>query len=58
MKQLHREWVRAGSDVVTTFTFYSSDDKLELGDKSVRDNFSVSKPWPIVLFSGQTCALT
>lgn len=44
MKQLQREWVRAGSDVVTTFTFYSSDDKLALGDESVRKNFTVSKP--------------
>lgn len=58
MKQLQREWVRAGSDVVTTFTFYSSDDKLALGDESVRKNFTVSKPKPIVLFTGQTCALT
>lgn len=52
MKQLHREWVRAGSDVVQTFTFYSSDDKLALADKSVRDNFTVSKPQPIVVLSG------
>ncbi|XP_050714848.1 betaine--homocysteine S-methyltransferase 1-like [Eriocheir sinensis] len=40
VKQLQREWVRAGSDVVTTFTFYSSDDKLALGDESVRKNFT------------------
>ncbi|KAJ8024009.1 Betaine--homocysteine S-methyltransferase 1 [Holothuria leucospilota] len=28
VKQLHREFLRAGSDVMQTFTFYSSDDKL------------------------------
>ncbi|XP_070543173.1 betaine--homocysteine S-methyltransferase 1-like isoform X2 [Ptychodera flava] len=27
--QLHREFLRAGSDVMQTFTFYASDDKLE-----------------------------
>merc|ERR1719265_787622 len=26
--QLHKEFVRAGSDVCQTFTFYASDDKL------------------------------
>jgi len=29
VKQLHREFVRAGSDVMQTFTFYASDDKLK-----------------------------
>jgi len=28
VKQLHREFVNAGSDVCQTFTFYASDDKL------------------------------
>ncbi|XP_071834199.1 betaine--homocysteine S-methyltransferase 1-like [Apostichopus japonicus] len=28
VKQLHRDYLRAGSDVMQTFTFYSSDDKL------------------------------
>ena len=27
--QLHREFLRAGSDVMQTFTFYASDDKLK-----------------------------
>ena len=27
--QLHREFLRAGSDVMQAFTFYASDDKLE-----------------------------
>jgi betaine-homocysteine S-methyltransferase len=29
VKQLHREFMRAGSDVMQTFTFYASDDKLK-----------------------------
>jgi len=29
VKQLHREFLRAGSDVMQTFTFYASEDKLE-----------------------------
>eukprot|EP00662_Eupelagonemidae_sp_cell21_P049692 gene49692-29516_t len=29
VKQLHREFLRAGSDVLQTFTFYASEDKLE-----------------------------
>ncbi|XP_068995202.1 betaine--homocysteine S-methyltransferase 1-like [Embiotoca jacksoni] len=28
VRQLHREFLRAGSNVMQTFTFYSSDDKL------------------------------
>uniref|UniRef100_A0A8C9S0Y5 Betaine--homocysteine S-methyltransferase n=1 Tax=Scleropages formosus TaxID=113540 RepID=A0A8C9S0Y5_SCLFO len=29
VRQLHREFLRAGSNVMQTFTFYASDDKLE-----------------------------
>jgi len=29
VKQLHREFARAGSDVMQTFTFYASEDKLD-----------------------------
>jgi len=29
VKQLHREFLRAGADVMQTLTFYASDDKLE-----------------------------
>ncbi|RDD45142.1 Betaine--homocysteine S-methyltransferase 1 [Trichoplax sp. H2] len=29
VKQLHREFLRAGSDVMQCFTFYASEDKLE-----------------------------
>ncbi|XP_029915138.1 betaine--homocysteine S-methyltransferase 1-like [Myripristis murdjan] len=28
--QLHREFLRAGADVMQTFTFYSSEDKLKI----------------------------
>ncbi|XP_076126130.1 betaine--homocysteine S-methyltransferase 1-like [Alosa pseudoharengus] len=30
VRQIHREFLRAGANVIQTFTFYSSDDKLEL----------------------------
>ncbi|KAG5281602.1 hypothetical protein AALO_G00074200 [Alosa alosa] len=30
VRQLHREFLRAGADVMQTYTFYSSDDKLDL----------------------------
>ena len=29
VKQLHREFLRAGADVMQAFTFYASEDKLE-----------------------------
>ena len=29
VRQLHREFLRAGADVMQTFTFYASDDKLQ-----------------------------
>ena len=28
VKQLHKEFFRAGSDVIQAFTFYASDDKM------------------------------
>ncbi len=33
MRQLHREFLRAGSDVLQAFTFYASEDRLELNSK-------------------------
>lgn len=30
VRQLHREFLRAGANVIQTFTFYCSEDKLEL----------------------------
>lgn len=32
VRQLHREFLRAGSNVLQTFTFYCSEDKLEMSD--------------------------
>lgn len=45
VKQLHREFLRAGADVMQAFTFYASDDKLanrghnavQIGCKQVND---------------------
>ncbi|XP_048874626.1 betaine--homocysteine S-methyltransferase 1 [Brienomyrus brachyistius] len=36
VRQLHREFLRAGSNVMQTFTFYASDDKLENRGNVVR----------------------
>ena len=30
VRQLHREFLRAGANVIQTFTFYCSEDKLEI----------------------------
>ena len=30
MRQLHREFQRAGADVLQTLTFYASDEKLQI----------------------------
>nr|XP_006814173.1 PREDICTED: betaine--homocysteine S-methyltransferase 1-like [Saccoglossus kowalevskii] len=41
VRQLSREFVRAGADVVQAFTFYSTDDKLEhkgVSDRSVSED--------------------
>ena len=38
VRQLHREFLRAGADVMQTFTFYASDDKLRnRGNKASED---------------------
>jgi len=44
VRQLHREFLRAGADVMQTFTFYASEDKLEnRGNKTVEHGvFSVN----------------
>ncbi|XP_072043049.1 betaine--homocysteine S-methyltransferase 1-like, partial [Amphiura filiformis] len=36
VRQLHREYLRAGADVVQTFTFYCSDDKIQY-DRNATD---------------------
>uniref|UniRef100_A0A4W5MEL6 Betaine-homocysteine methyltransferase n=1 Tax=Hucho hucho TaxID=62062 RepID=A0A4W5MEL6_9TELE len=38
VRQLHREFLRAGSNVMQTFTFYASDDKLENRGNAQRFN--------------------
>ena len=42
VRQLHREFLRAGSDVMQAFTFYASDDKLENRGNEAQAKFSVS----------------
>lgn len=43
VRQLHREFLRAGSNVMQTFTFYASEDKLENRGNYVAEKISVSK---------------
>jgi hypothetical protein len=44
VRQLHREFLRAGSNVMQTFTFYASEDKLENRGNYVAEKISVSTP--------------
>ena len=46
VKQLHREFLRAGADVMQAFTFYASDDKLKNRGNQASSQYTVS-----VLFS-------
>lgn len=41
MRQLHREFLRAGSDIMQAFTFYASDDKLENRGNEAQSKYSV-----------------
>lgn len=41
--QLHREFLRAGSDVMQTFTFYASEDKLENRGNEAQQKHSSAK---------------
>ena len=43
VKGLHREFLRAGSDVMQTFTFYASDDKLCNRGNQAGVKFTVSR---------------
>ena len=38
VKQLHREFMRAGSDVVQTFTFYANEDTMSYKAKAKDNN--------------------
>lgn len=46
MQQLHREFLRAGANVMQTFTFYASDDKLENRGNKVTYTVSGTEPVP------------
>ncbi len=37
---LHREFLRAGSDVMQAFTFYASDDKLDNRGNTAGEKYS------------------
>uniref|UniRef100_A0A5F9CPN4 Betaine--homocysteine S-methyltransferase n=1 Tax=Oryctolagus cuniculus TaxID=9986 RepID=A0A5F9CPN4_RABIT len=43
VRQLHREFLRAGSNVMQTFTFYASEDKLENRGNYVAEKLSGQK---------------
>lgn len=40
--QLHREFLRAGADVMQAFTFYASDDKLANRGNEAQNKHTVS----------------
>ena len=42
VKQLHREFLRAGSTVMQTFTFYASEDKLDNRGNECASKYGVS----------------
>ena len=42
VKQLHREFLKAGSDVMQTFTFYASEDKLNNRGNDASEVFGVN----------------
>eukprot|EP01084_Bolivina_argentea_P119202 211369_1 len=42
VKQLHREFARSGSDVMQTFTFYASEDKLENRGNYAAESFGTN----------------
>ena len=43
VKGLHREFLRAGANVMQTFTFYASEDKLENRGNYAASKFGVSE---------------
>ena len=42
VRQLHREFLRAGADVMQTFTFYASDSKLGNRGNTASEKIGVS----------------
>lgn len=51
MKQLHREFLRAGSDVLQAFTFYASEDKLQNRGNKAGQQHSVNFVYVLVTCS-------
>ncbi len=43
VKQLHREFLRSGSDVMQTFTFYCSEDKLDNRGHNMGKKYGVNE---------------
>jgi len=41
VRELHREFLRSGADVMQALTFYASDDKLENRGNSARIMYTV-----------------
>lgn len=53
VRQLHREFLRAGADVMQTFTFYCSEDKLEISGNVT--NITVSKKSTLTVIRHSPC---
>lgn len=51
VRQLHSEFLRAGSTVMQTFTFYASEDKLENRGNEAASKFGVSYNLHSLMFS-------
>ena len=54
VKQLHREFLRAGADVMQAFTFYASDDKLKNRGNQASSQYTVSV---LCSFIQSTCGI-
>jgi len=49
VRELHREFLRSGADVMQALTFYASDDKLENRGNSARIMHTV---WAFYAYNG------
>ncbi|NWI90294.1 BHMT1 methyltransferase, partial [Pitta sordida] len=52
VRQLHREFLRAGSNVLQTFTFYASEDKLENRGNYVAEKIKFPNMYQIINAKG------
>ena len=57
VKELHREFLRAGSDVMQAFTFYASDAKLSCRSKETGIKYTVRQT-PSSLAVSFQCRIT